>query len=73
MEAGCQQGGYLTHRMGKDTTQSRLTTVKVEYTQILLTFSRPNWMAIYNRNGPVQHIIFTGGAAKEKQKQLCKT
>jgi len=47
--------------------------VKVEYTQNLLTFSRPNWMAIYNRNGPVQQIIFTGGAAKEKQKQPCKT
>jgi hypothetical protein len=44
-----------------------LAIVTVEYTQILLTFSRPNWMATYNRNGPVQHIIFTGRAAKENK------
>jgi len=31
MEAGCKQGGYLTHRMGKDRTQSRLITVNTKY------------------------------------------
>jgi len=45
-----------------------LVTVTLEYTQILLTFFKINWMAICTRNGHVQHNIITGGLAKEKKK-----